>query len=311
MLHQTLHDWELVAIDNGTGLGRAAIGPAGNDPRVRIVEIGENAGIARARNAGVAAARGEFVALLDYDDVAWPGRLAAQVAALRADPSLGVVGCHADCIDETGRRIGWQFTLATSREQQLFLRYTMPAIASGYTGHRRIFAQVPFRHEWDYAEDYDFLVRVSEQWRTVALTEPLLSYRQYGEQSTQTRFARQVLCGCCVRLLAARRRAGRPEVVEKLRLEMDAQLQQPPALAGIFAEFARRSNDEGFAELGVYHARKLISADARPRAVAVAVREVIRAIRGTPRAAPFLVHMFLRGPLRVHGLRPLGAPHAP
>lgn len=80
---------------------------------MRIVAIGKNAGIAYVRNVGVAASRGEFVALLDYDVVAWPERLATQVAALRADPSLGVVGCHADRIDETGRRIGWQFTLAT------------------------------------------------------------------------------------------------------------------------------------------------------------------------------------------------------
>lgn len=44
----------------------------------------------------------------------------------------------------------------------------MPAVASGYTGHRHVFQRVPFREAWDYVEDYDFLVRVSEQWRTVA-----------------------------------------------------------------------------------------------------------------------------------------------
>lgn len=306
LVAQTLDDWELLAVDNGTGAGRAALGPAGADPRVRIVPLPENVGIARARNAGVAAASGEFVALLDYDDLAWPRRLEKQVAALRADPALGLLGCHADRIDEAGRRTGWEFTLASAREQQAFLRYTMPAVASGYTGRREVFVRFPFRPEFDFAEDYDFLARASEPWRTAALPEPLVSYRHYSIQTTQARFTGQVFCGCLVRLLAARRRAGRAEEMGALLAEFPEWRQQTPSLGETFARFARRSNAEGFADLAVYHARKLLAVDRSPGAVALAAREFLRAARSSPGQAAFLARLFLRGPLRAHALRPLG-----
>ena len=51
-------------------------------------------GPARSRNYGIEAARGQYVALLDCDDVWLPGKLAAQLAVMRARPDVGVV--HTD-----------------------------------------------------------------------------------------------------------------------------------------------------------------------------------------------------------------------
>ena len=51
-------------------------------------------GPARSRNYGIAAAQGQFIALLDCDDEWLPGKLAAQLAVMRARPEVGLV--HAD-----------------------------------------------------------------------------------------------------------------------------------------------------------------------------------------------------------------------
>lgn len=51
-------------------------------------------GPARSRNYGIAAAQGQFIALLDCDDVWLPGKLAAQLAVMRARPDVGLV--HTD-----------------------------------------------------------------------------------------------------------------------------------------------------------------------------------------------------------------------
>lgn len=307
VLRQTLSDVELIAVDNGTGLGAQALGPTANDPRVRVVSLPENRGISRGRNAGIATARGEFIALLDYDDVAWPQRLERQVETLRADPSLGLVGSHADKIDADGRRIGWEFTLGGRDEPRAFLRYTMPALTSTLLGRREVFGEFPFRPELDLAEDFDFVSRVSECRGFTVLAEPLVSYRHYPGQTTRERFAGQTLLAALVRLLAARRRAGRAEELEALRADYAGWLGGAPSVAEIFAEFAQRSAREDFPDLTVYHARKLLSVRRDPAALALALRLWLIAMRRAPRRAGFLSRLFLGGPLRAHRLHPLGA----
>lgn len=307
VLRQTLSDVELIAVDNGTGLGAQALGPTANDPRVRVISLPENRGISRGRNAGIATARGEFIALLDYDDLAWPQRLERQVETLRADPSLGLLGAHADKIDAEGRRIGWEFTLGGRDEPCVFLRYTMPALASTLMGRREIFEEFPFRPTLDLAEDFDFVSRVSERRGFAVLAEPLVSYRHYRGQTTRERFAGQTLRAALVRLLAARRRAGRAEGLETLRADHAEWLGRPPPVAVIVAEFAQRCAREGFPDLTVYHARKLLSVRRDPAALALALRLWFVAIRRAPRRAGFLSQLFLGGPLRAHRLHPLGA----
>ena len=55
VLHQTFRDLELILVDNGTGLGAAALGEAVRDPRVHFVRLPHNAGNPAGHNAGKAA----------------------------------------------------------------------------------------------------------------------------------------------------------------------------------------------------------------------------------------------------------------
>src|SRR5512138_3974178 len=93
ILRQTERDLALVCVDDGSTdatpgeLERLTV----RDRRVRVVR-GPGEGIARALNRGLAACDAEVVARMDADDVAHPRRLALQLEALRAAPSLVAVG---------------------------------------------------------------------------------------------------------------------------------------------------------------------------------------------------------------------------
>ena len=79
LLAQTFPGWELLAVDDASADGSAAVlaGLAAADPRVRVFRHPANRGVSAARHTALRAARGEWVAYLDNDDEFYPGHLGA------------------------------------------------------------------------------------------------------------------------------------------------------------------------------------------------------------------------------------------
>jgi glycosyltransferase involved in cell wall biosynthesis len=92
VLGQSYRAIELIAVDDGSTDGTAAILRAYHD-RLRS-EWQPNQGAGAARNRGVTLARGELLGFLDADDIWVDGRVARQVAALAADPECEAVLGH-------------------------------------------------------------------------------------------------------------------------------------------------------------------------------------------------------------------------
>lgn len=92
---QTLTDWELVVVDDGSqdGTGEILARFAAQDRRI-VVHRRPPRGIAEALMAGCAGCRGGFIARMDADDVMGPERLEAQRDFLTAHPEVGVVSCR-------------------------------------------------------------------------------------------------------------------------------------------------------------------------------------------------------------------------
>jgi GT2 family glycosyltransferase len=304
MLDQTFRDFELLLVDNGTGCGLGLLGAEGRDPRIRLITLPANLGISAGRNAALAEARGEFVALLDDDDIALPTRLEKQVALLRSDAHLGLVSSRADRIDEEGQVVGREFALLEERSQLVFSNYTMPAPAPSYTGRREWFERFPFRPAFDHAEDFDFVARVAEVSAVRGAPEILLHYRQHAGQVTRTHAAEQIRRACAVRLITARRRHGRPEnLPDALARIADGGGPMPP-LVEVYADFAHQCLREGFPLLAVYHARKMVAVRRDGPTVLRALRLLAVALFRARGEAGTVLRMFLTGPLRTHDLHP-------
>jgi glycosyltransferase involved in cell wall biosynthesis len=93
-LGQTLGEIEVIVVIDGEDPATAfAVSQwASEDPRLRIIELPVQLGGSDARNRGVEAARGEWIAFLDDDDEWLPGKLAAQLDAVRHSTAPFLIG---------------------------------------------------------------------------------------------------------------------------------------------------------------------------------------------------------------------------
>lgn len=95
VLNQTLTDWELILVDDGStdDSSRIALEFAATDDRIRYIDHAghENLGMAASRNTGAARGGAPFIAFIDGDDVWVPGKLAEQVALLEHMPDVAMV----------------------------------------------------------------------------------------------------------------------------------------------------------------------------------------------------------------------------
>jgi glycosyltransferase involved in cell wall biosynthesis len=103
---QTFRAWELVLVDDGSRAVEtiAEIDRIATDPRVTLIRLNENHGIARALNIGMSRCRANLVARMDADDKMMSTRLQRQHDYMRSHPEVTVLGAQLQAIDwETHR----------------------------------------------------------------------------------------------------------------------------------------------------------------------------------------------------------------
>lgn len=150
---------ELLVIDDGSTDDGAARLRALNDPRIRIVAQ-DNAGLVAALNRGLDEATGEYLARMDADDLSVPGRIAAQVAWLRAHPRAVVCGTGYEYFGAVTGRVRPPRSDAACRQR---LRLSTCCCGASIVLPRRVVEEAGLRFDADYphAEDYEFLSRLA------------------------------------------------------------------------------------------------------------------------------------------------------
>ncbi len=101
VLNQTLQDFEIVVVDDGSSDNGPEIVRNIKDPRIRLISQ-RNAGVSAARNKGIKEANGEYIAFLDSDDKWLPDYLEQMSELIHKHPEADVFGCRYKFNDEFG-----------------------------------------------------------------------------------------------------------------------------------------------------------------------------------------------------------------
>lgn len=175
-------DLEVVVVDDGSqdDTERVMAGYVKeHGARVRYVRQ-DNAGASAARNHGVELAAGEFIAFLDSDDLFLPGKLAAQLAAFRAHPHLGLVATDYRVTTMDGEFVRPGAISARPLGYRALL-IECPLATPTVMVRRKALAEVgPFDTRMHLCEDLDLWCRVARRFPVACLPRCYCVVRTHG-----------------------------------------------------------------------------------------------------------------------------------
>lgn len=178
---QTFSDFEIIVIDDGSQDGTVELVKSlvKLEPRLKIFCY-ENAGVAVARNRGIELAQGEFISLLDADDLWTPNKLELQLKALKNHPKAGVAYSWTNPIDEQGKilflgtRPVWEGNVYGELLQTNFI-----SNGSNILVRREAIESIyGFPSDFPIASDWDFYLKLAFKWSFVVVPQYQILYRQ-------------------------------------------------------------------------------------------------------------------------------------
>jgi glycosyltransferase involved in cell wall biosynthesis len=188
-LNQTFTDIEIIAIDDGSTDGtREWLTTHATGAKVILNE--KNLGTYGTLNEALKQASGEFIAILNDDDLWAPQKLEKQIALFHLRPEIGLVHTDGGFIDGDGKPmsgtpLGFEFPRTETGDVGLALVYQNKIIASAALVRRECFEKLGgFNEEYFGSGDWEMWIRVAEKWHVGFVAEKLTWYRVHGENAS-------------------------------------------------------------------------------------------------------------------------------
>ncbi len=185
LISQTYSNWELCianASPDNEAMQRVLADYAARDSRVRFCNLKENLGIAENTNRAFAMAKGEFLGLLDHDDLLAPNALYEIVNVLQDHSKADAVYTDEDKVTTD---LDEHFQPHLKPDFNLDLLRSNNYICHFFVVRRTVVEQVGgFRREFDGAQDYDFIFRCTERAREVLHVPEILYHWRTHKAST-------------------------------------------------------------------------------------------------------------------------------
>ena len=185
LISQTYPEWELCianASPDNEEMQRVLADYSAKDSRVRFCNLKENLGIAENTNRAFSMAKGEFMGLLDHDDLLAPNALYEIVQALQDHPQADALYTDEDKVTT---ELDEHFQPHLKPDFNLDLLRSNNYICHFFVVRRSIVEKAGgYRKEFDGAQDYDFIFRCTENAREVLHVPEILYHWRTHKAST-------------------------------------------------------------------------------------------------------------------------------
>lgn len=183
--HQTLEDYEVIVVDDGSTDGGSDIVKSFDLIPTQLITI-TNSGPSTARNTGIANAKGQWIMILDADDTLETNALESFANAIERWPDADMF--VANFYDEDNGVL--KLHLATMPEQKIsnnfkswFYRRILPC-AGAFVCRRELMLKFPYKDYLKRLEDAEMLFNLFRNAYIVSTPYPTMRYRhQFSSES--------------------------------------------------------------------------------------------------------------------------------
>ncbi len=184
ILDQTFEQFELLIVNDGSTDATEDKIKNYKDPRIRYFKFTSNRGNYPARNKGLFEAQGKYICMMDSDDISLPNRLQKQYNYLESNLNVGCVGSAYEIIDKNGESKG---VIRRPKHDSMIKIWLLsnPYIYQPTIMFRNDLIkkkELVYDESFQYAGDYDFVVRLSKVADLSNISEVLVNYRNHSEQ---------------------------------------------------------------------------------------------------------------------------------
>jgi len=191
VLNQTFNDLELIFVDDNSSDSSLAIAKvlAQSDKRIKVFSNRTNLGAGATRNLAIEKSSGEWLAVLDADDVFIEDKLEKQFALIKSTRNKFVlVGAGCFLIGADGSRFAvYTYPLTSSvLKNRLLCHKAFPPNSSLLFRASVVRAIGGFNELFLRAEDFEFLLRMSKFGAFACVSEPLIEYRLHNTNKSNS-----------------------------------------------------------------------------------------------------------------------------
>ena len=183
---QTYQDWEIIFWDNASTDSSAEIARSYGD-KLKYFRGEKTVPLFAARNCALKEARGEFIAILDCDDLWLPTKLEEQVPLLEKDEKVGLVYSDAFLFNQKGKEKR-QFEITKPHRGNVFPELLCSNFLNSQTVviRKKVFDSLEswFDGRLTYVGDFDIYLRISYKWKVDYVDRPLAKYRLHLGSAT-------------------------------------------------------------------------------------------------------------------------------
>ena len=187
ILDQSFKNFELIIIEDGSTDNSLNIINSFNDSRIKIHINNKNKGLVYTRNKGLSLSEGEYIGMLDSDDIAYPDRFKIQIDFLEENMDFGMVGAWARFIDENGKRLPkkWKLNASPGRIPSIML-FRNYFVQSTVVCRSEYIKNLSYKDGFIIMQDYMIWVEMVSKYKSWNLQTYLIDYRIHKEGVTNT-----------------------------------------------------------------------------------------------------------------------------
>jgi glycosyltransferase involved in cell wall biosynthesis len=182
ILKQSFKDFELIIVDDGSSDGTREIIKKYVDSRIKYFPLKVNSGLVFSRNFAIEKSNGEYIALMDHDDISHPNRLRDQIDHIKKNDADICSSFHYELNDAT-KKIKKRKSYTRNPDIQALLTVYSPITNPSVMMRKKIFNSHSYSKEREMAEDYALWCELAKAGKKFTCCPKfLITYRVHTSQ---------------------------------------------------------------------------------------------------------------------------------